>query len=214
MQVYLILYSKADDENPAKMIVGRKRWYNAYWGGVVKTGSSGANYSLVNQAGQYALFGGKYEMADKSEDVTAVRELREETGIDMPYSAVKQIISTPDYSVYAAVMTLGDLRNLSSVINANLSTARSNIDIPVGAELKPPVMDWEFQGQFCIVNVDSAASCLGVTSAIPNSGVLLGSTKVTKTQVEIQTDLAKARPYSQDIDWYANIAIQLPKIIG
>jgi ADP-ribose pyrophosphatase YjhB (NUDIX family) len=175
-QVYAALY----DDN-GLVLIAKKREFNDWWGvqGGIKRSF---NRSLVNQAGQWCLPGGKQEKQDTT-FAAAKREFLEETGFPFPfYSDMNSI----DRNGYALVMfKVVNVLALADKINAGLQP-----DASTRAPTNTAIRDWEL-AEVTAVHATAIKNFLGRHIAV-------GS--------EAAAAVPGARKYSQDIDWYAQIA--------
>lgn len=208
MQVYLVIWS--DGPKGKRMIIGTKRWVNAFWHGAVA-----ANYSAQNQSGQYSLNGGGAKSADCVAE--AVREFSEEAGIvdttPLGFAAELYRVAHKGQDLYAVVgsqVSEAELDTLVGQMQAHVQPDNGDPDRPSGAKVE----DWEFES-FEIVNVADAAKYLGVPQAIPQTWTV-GSKTFLKAVIEAMIKARKAQKngkYSQDIDWFADIAARLPTML-
>lgn len=97
------VYLLVKDED-GQCLIGTKSYLN-YHGGIK---------FMVNQPGQYALPGGHCE--NETTEETAIREYKEETGIDLSNDDLEEVYSTDEYCVY--VCRKDDLRKLKKFGNS------------------------------------------------------------------------------------------------
>jgi len=160
-------------------VIVRKRQLNAFWGG----GVAGAA-TLVNQAGQWALPGGGMEGGSDVDN--ARREFIEETGCAFPhYASTLSARGTGGTYVVVAFQIVGPAEAIVGAINHNVRSAVSR-DRPSSAAVR----DWELEGAVTVRRAELSAY-LGYREAV---------------DPQTQARLPFARPYSQAIDWYAEIA--------
>lgn len=154
-------------------LIPKKAIDNDLWGG-----TRSARRVLVNQAGQYALFGGKVEEGDASAEVAVKREMLEESGVRLGDEAqYHEVASTPHYKCYAVVVTTEQLAQIQKDMSSNISAGK--------------VKDGEMQSVE-IMPLDQMGQKLGVDQ---------------KPVLDAQQSRQKAlRPDRQSIDWYGQIA--------
>lgn len=173
MQVYVVV---RNDSN--KMIlIAQKRQFNSFWG------KKRARYaSIVNQAGQFCLPGGRVEKTDLSYTATAIREFKEETGVDLEsYAGVsfREFQLAEGFVVVEALVCLGHVFEMENAANNNLQPGQ------YGKPAGSGVVDWELSRVIAIS--DSVATHY------------LGSRLDVDDRIDINH-------YRQSIDWYGWVA--------
>jgi len=167
MQVYGLI------TNGEEFIIPKKAETNSLWGGRIQ------KETIVNQAGQYACFGGKFEHKDKEPIHTIFREIYEETGVtkDQLHDLVTDTkkFETSDYIYFIMRVPAKEFGKLVSKIEHNIKTGS--------------VTDGEFQ-EVHIVPIEYLDIYLGHHEPISLT----------------ESDLKQTKKYSQSIDWYADIA--------
>ena len=196
MQVYLIVWSQG--VRGKRIIVGTKRWLNAFW-----QKKFSPPESALNQSGQFAPNGGQIEK-DKTAVEQAETEFREETGIKPPKQVKELYVVKTDYSVCEMEVSEDELDDLLIEMNKNVLPDAKNANEPAAATVE----DWEFE-KFEIVDLPDAPKMLGVPVSVPEQWHV-GPLVFSKVTIEraIQ-ELVDRKKYSQDIDWYADIANRL-----
>jgi ADP-ribose pyrophosphatase YjhB (NUDIX family) len=154
-------------------LIPKKAIDNDLWGG-----TRSASRVLVNQAGQYALFGGRVEAKDTSAESAVKREMFEESGVRLGDEAkYHEIASTPYYRCYAVVVTTEQLAQIQKDMSSNISVGK--------------VKDGEMQSVE-MMPLDQVGQKLGVDQ---------------KPVLDAQQSRQKAlRPERHSIDWYGQIA--------
>lgn len=195
MQAYLIVWSQGGKGK--RIIVGTKRWLNAFWQNSVSLPET-----ALNQSGQFAPNGGRVEH-NRTAVEQAETEFREETGIPHP-KPVKELYVEAYYTVCHMELSEDELDQLLMEMNMNVAPDAQDPNRPAGATVE----DWEFE-KFEIVKLSDAQSKLGVQAPVPDTWTVDTLTFSRATiETAIQVLLQKNR-YSQDIDWYADIATRL-----
>ncbi len=196
MQVYLVVWSQG--AKGKRIIAGTKRWLNAFW-----QKHFSPPETALNQSGQCALNGGKVEQ-NRTAVEQAETEFREETGIVHPRKVEELYTEKGQYTVCHMEVTEDELDDLLKDMNQNVAPDAVDANVPAGAAVE----DWEFE-KFEIVDLPDAPKILGVPVPVPVDWKV-GSLSFAKATIEkaIQA-LAHRKPYSQDIDWYADIAKRL-----
>jgi 8-oxo-dGTP pyrophosphatase MutT (NUDIX family) len=144
----------------------------------------------VNQAGQWALPGGGVNDGEEIQ-AAALREFQEEAGIILSVTKASSFSVLLQDAQYALVQyeVSGDVLNALQIrVQANVVAA------PGGLQPAGDVRDWEFD----------------VAQIVPNPDAFLG----VRQQVPLAyADAVQAAPlWSQKIDWYAAMAVELAKI--
>lgn len=185
MQVYAVLY-----DNLGLILIAKKREFNRWW----RYGLHDS--ALVNQAGQFAFPGGKQE---KEDDVisAAKREFTEETGIEFPYTSATHQEIRKDYAFVG--FKVQSVLKLEEEINPGLEPDPTNLERPKNKNVK----DWEL-GYVSAVSSSVIKEFVGKRTAVSHEA---------ETKIESIKHDAKKR-HSQDIDWYAEIAEFLYKVIN
>ena len=178
MQVYVVVCNLELD----LFLITKKNVVNRFWEGQLS-----ATDTVVNQAGQYALPGGRIE-ATETPQMAGSREFLEETGVDLGKFAGtwgEEFSMKDEYTALLYEVEPGTLFQLEILINQNISQRN--------------VTDLEHE---CVVLVGGGAvtQYLGVKVSIPTNFV------------QAVADETKARQYSQSITWYAAIAVWLAKL--
>jgi len=192
------IYLAIADKNGMVMVV-KKRIVNSWWEGEIQRSQ------VVNQAGQYALPGGRQNGAESRRE-TAIREFYEETGIDLNHNNEFRVLNDAfilnDY--YAVVLGyVPNIDELSMFINVNIETNDP-------AALQPPqayseVSDWELGLAFRIP-VERIEQYLGVQN---NHG-----DEFTRYRTRLESHRQRY-PYRHSIDWYGEIGSVLSQqLIG
>jgi hypothetical protein len=183
MSSYAALYTEKGE-----FLIARKAVVNAYWGG-----KDTFRDTVVHQAGQYALIGGKSWKA-KSPREEAIDEFAEETGAPFPsaYTWNSYNIDHADGSSYWLVTfkITCDIAKLCDVINGNLGMVefKQHHRNAIGPR-SPKVKDWELE-KVLVVPQGKLDSYLGVRVEVPAKH---------KDRVSMQD------PSTQAIDWYAEM---------
>ncbi|WP_299589355.1 NUDIX domain-containing protein [uncultured Microbulbifer sp.] len=184
MQVYTLVY----DINQ-RVLISKKKVQNKWW-----DYSLSKKASRVNQAGQWALPGGGKEPSESAEEA-ARREFLEETGVCLKNfeggNEGLNIISNRQYTLIGFRLLSSELENIEKEINRML--APSNIDA-----LKPTgyrdIKDWELS-EVKIVHKSTVLSKLGKKQPI--------------SQLLDEVAPSAVKRYSQDIDWYLDMACEI-----
>ena len=185
----------------ARYLLTRKRVRNSYWGGVLKTAGQNGHDQAVNNAGQFALPGGKVEAVEDNGNpvFTAMREMEEETGIllDSLHPARTQMVFLDPtaghhgtaFAVVIFQVAPMALTNLSIQANQNLQPAALNPASPAGGG-NPRMTCWEHDS-VVLVNGANLAGSLGVRVPVADAHIAA---------------LIINNHHSQSITWYAAIA--------
>jgi 8-oxo-dGTP pyrophosphatase MutT (NUDIX family) len=185
MQVYLAVQNAK-----CNTIIVKKRELNHWWGSKAKVEASGSvQSSLVNQAGQWALPGGRKEAREPVEEA-AVREFSEETGFTLDLTTATKIQVMIQNKHYALVRVQYNwVQSILDQINANLQPNSSNDIMPNSLFVK----DWEL-GSAALVGVHALKRFLGVPQ------------QVSPEAQPARLKALRAKPWSQAINWYAEMA--------
>lgn len=178
MQVYAALY-----DNSGLILLAKKREFNNWWK-LTGNAKSGGPPRLLNQAGQWCLPGGAQD-SDNLIDA-AKREFREETGHPFPPHAVSHIEQWIPQDFAMVCFRVADALALEEAIDPGLKPNPSNQLAPVNVNID----DWEL-GEVSVVAKSVVHNFLG--AALPVSAA--AAAKRTT-----------AKPHSQSIDWYAQMA--------
>lgn len=180
MQVYAAVH-----DDMSNYLIVRKRYQNRWWGG--QSGDS----ATVNQAGQWALPGGRQD-AGETALATARREFLEETGMDLRTVAGvtgSVAIARTHYTVVDFDLSPAQLVNVQLTTNANVQPSGADAGRPAGGH----VDDWELQ-ETRIVPAGQLRNFLGVRQPAPPG---------------VRVVVARQPAHTQAIDWYADIATVL-----
>jgi 8-oxo-dGTP pyrophosphatase MutT (NUDIX family) len=175
MQVYAVI------KQGEKVIITKKAELNTSWG-------SGIN-AVVNQAGQYALPGGKQENKESVVN-TAMRETLEETGYEIPKD-VSITINQDQQGLYQWI-TFELPKNVS--IDFVAQTIQNHIEQGIITE------DDREHASVLLINKSQIDQYLGIPQ------------NVSEQNQKIIEKKQQNNPYSQAIDWYADIAQILKKL--
>lgn len=143
---------------------------------------------LVNQCGQYALFGGAAEAGDRDGSNAVMRETFEESGVTLKGTPKEffEIASHPEYKCYAVLVSPEDLQRMQRQMRDNIGAGR--------------VTDGEMQSVEA-VRLDQVHNYLGVDQK-PDLSPEQGA---KKQRGEIK------KPGRHSIDWYQDIATEVGK---
>lgn len=177
MQVYILLI---DD---SKAIIPKKAEKNNLWQGQQST-----RPVIVNQAGQYALFGGRVEHGEDIK-IAAIREVIEESGVDIgQYNhKVSKLLETVNYTCLMYTFSGEDFQKIHERIADNLRTRN--------------IYDGEMQS-IVVTNLSNVNRYLGVRQPVSQD-----------VQAEINNTIRRSPKYKYNhaIDWYGEIGTECTK---
>lgn len=177
MQVYCLI------TDGTHCLIPKKAIENNWWGGEI----SRFGPVLVNQAGQYALFGGKVEDG-KDAKKAGLREVHEESGVSLdgiPLSMHKVAEKAGLYECYAVVVSPERLLSLRDEMSHNIATKN--------------VTDGEMSS-VTMVPLNEVGKYLGVDQN--------PTTLFNESQMRQYKDGERKRPGRHAIDWNRNIAAE------
>ncbi len=137
MQVYALV--RCVDNG--RFLIARKARFNRYWNNQLSYQST-----RVNQGGQYCLPGGGDEPGDASYTATAIREFREETGVNLG-----AMLHTSLQINFGDLFILVEFRVSHAVLQTIAGNANHNLDPYPGNTNLPRsvnVVDWELTDVF------------------------------------------------------------------
>jgi 8-oxo-dGTP pyrophosphatase MutT (NUDIX family) len=186
MQVYLTIRGVIGSGGAHYLYV-KKREMNSWW-----KGAQSSAPALVNQAGQYAFIGGKADSGVYINEV--LRELKEEGGIalDNRHLTLNCVKTTTYYLFYVFDTSNLNLSDCCRDLAANVAPS-SNRNQPNSGAVK----DWEWDFVGLATKADLVANMgktLPLTDPIAQGKISRGDFK----------------PYSQDTNWYSEMANALP----
>lgn len=143
---------------------------------------------LVNQAGQFALFGGKVENDDKKAEDAVIRETREESGVSLKVMSptFHEVTSNADYKCYAVLVSPSQLLQIQADMARNI-TSRNVTDGEMQSVTTLPLKD--------------VSQYLGVPQAV----------QFTPTQQAQKEKGERKKPGRHSIDWYKGIASEVER---
>jgi 8-oxo-dGTP pyrophosphatase MutT (NUDIX family) len=209
------VYAAVCDED-GRYLIATKRFENRWWGkslthevqdkrsGKVQTVEN--KNELVHQASQWAFPGGWLE-DDESPNGGALREFREETGIDLAKDFKPKIDlklfradTTGCYYLVRYLVSKSQLDQINLAASANIKEDPTNHEKPVGSS----VVDWELKS-LEIVGSDDLWNYLGVRQLLPDALYK----KITEEYTDRSGQLRRRLMSTQLIDWFRWMAIQL-----
>lgn len=161
--------------------------------------SDGLPTALVNQAGQCALPGGG-RLNNERKERAARREFEEELGIWLAQGRAACDLRARLFPDGGGSFSLVRFRTTAEELLLMAQTAENNVQASAINPARPQsclVTDWEVAsvGRVAVANLRNV---LGVRVEVPGTGTL-----------EVDEALATARPGSQEIGWYREIAALL-----